>query len=60
MRVAEELPGLCLLAAPRERERHRQVDRQDQRRLVLGAEQAGRVDEDRTLDLRGLGEFALS
>ena len=58
-RVAEELLALCLQAAQRERERDRQGGRRDQRLLVLGAEQAGRREDDLALDLRSFGLLAL-
>ena len=57
-RLAEELLRLCLLAALREGAC--EVARRVQRLLVLRAEQAGPLDEDLTLDLRGLGVLALS
>ena len=56
-RVAEELPRLCRLAALRDRAG--QVDRQDQRLLVLCAEQAGLLDNGLVLDLHGPGVLAL-
>ena len=55
--VAEELLRLRVLTALPERAR--QVARRDQRTLVLGAEKAGRGDEDVALDLKGLGVLAL-
>ena len=56
--AVEELLRLRLLAAPQERDR--QGFRQEQRVFVLCAEQAGRLDEDLALDLRGLGVLTLS
>ena len=57
-RLAEELIRLPLLTALPERVR--QVGRRRQRALVLRAEQVGLLDEDLTLDLRGLGVLALA
>ena len=54
-RFAEKLLCPRLLAALRERDR--QVGRRGQRPLVLCVEQAGCLDEDLALDLRGLGVF---
>ena len=56
-RVAEELPGLRLLAAPREHER--QAARREQRALVLCAEQTGLLDEGLAVDLHGLDVISL-
>ena len=56
-RLAEEPFRLRLVATLRERAR--EVDRRDQRVLVLCTEQAGREDEDLTLDLHILGVLAL-
>ena len=55
--VAEKLRRLRLLVALPERER--QVDRRDQRLLVICAEQAGLLDEDLALDLHCLGVLVL-